>query len=117
MSRPKNVTDTDLSKLNIASPLLLTNLVGFDKEGIKYVILNDNSCAITGNSINSTTSINISTVTNGSNTYKVVAVYENAFKDNISITSVKLPECLSVGESAFSGCSALTEVEFPKCTL
>lgn len=47
--------------------------------------------------------------------YRVIAIANEAFKDEISVTSVVLPDTItSIGASAFSGCSALKSVTLPK---
>ncbi len=46
-------------------------------------------------------------------TFKLSAVNANAFKSNLEITSVKMPESVkTIGDYAFSGCDNLQEVEF-----
>ena len=45
----------------------------------------------------------------------VTAIGNEAFWENTTITSVKIPEGVtSIGDSAFDGCSSLTEVTIPK---
>lgn len=45
------------------------------------------------------------------------AVGRDAFKNNIKIREVKLPEVREVGSFAFSNCTALRGVEFPKVSV
>ena len=46
--------------------------------------------------------------------YPVVAIGANAFKDNTSLGSVVIPDCvISIGENAFNGCTYLTSIILP----
>ena len=45
---------------------------------------------------------------------KVVAIGENAFKNNTTITEVEFPEGIEIGRYAFGYCTGITELNFPK---
>jgi Leucine-rich repeat (LRR) protein len=54
------------------------------------------------------------TVTNGTNTYTVTRIGEDAFKFCLGLRSVTIPNSVtSIGNSAFNGCSYLTSVTIP----
>ena len=46
---------------------------------------------------------------------RVVAIAENAFKNNTTLTKVTLPNTIeTIGQNAFSGCTALSEINLPE---
>lgn len=48
-------------------------------------------------------------------TLPVIALGENAFRENVQLTGVTLPDSvLTIGEGAFYGCTALTQVRLPQ---
>ena len=108
-----------LNKNTLKNPLSLppvTDLQTFTVDDIVYVILENGTCAIIDNNINTpNTSINVSCVENLGKNYKVIAVYDMAFNSNSNIVSVTLPECKTVSYQSFYNCSNLTTVSFPKC--
>ena len=54
------------------------------------------------------------TVTNGSNTYQVTSIGNDAFDNCSGLTSVTIPNSVtSIGDYAFCGCSGLTSVTIP----
>lgn len=53
-------------------------------------------------------------VTDGTNTYDVVAIYDYAFTNSHNLTTVTIPEGVQlIGEMAFRGCTSLTAVTMP----
>ena len=106
-----------LNKNTLKNPLSLppvTDLQTFTVDDIVYIILENGTCAIIDNNINTpNTSINVSCVENLGKNYKVIAVYDDAFNGNSNIVSVTLPECKTIGYQSFIVCSNLTTVSFP----
>ena len=68
-----------------------------------YVLVSDDN--FTG------TVVNIPETYNGE---KVVAIGENAFKNNATITQVTFPEGIEIGKYAFGYCPNIQELNFPK---
>lgn len=57
-------------------------------------------------------SINIPSAIDGK---AVATMGDNAFKDNISLTSITMPDSITtIGESSFSGCTGLTSITIPQ---
>ncbi len=55
-----------------------------------------------------------STVTNGSTTYTVTSISEEAFRGATSLTAVTIPNTVtSIGKEAFFGCNSLTSMTIP----
>ena len=74
----------------------------------ELTILSDNTYAISGIKDNTVTSITIPDRIYG---FPVTKISENAFKDNLTLISVQIPDSLkSIGKSAFKNCTALTEL-------
>ena len=87
--------------------------------GYKYDIYTDDNeseyCIITGYSGTDTELVIPSSFTYDGNEIPVTNIKQEAFRDNTSITSVKIPEgVVSIGQKAFSGCTFLTDVSLPK---
>ena len=73
---------------------------------------NDTSATIykyTGIDANPTIPTSYTPIGVGTYARPVTGVAANAFKDNSSITSITIPDCIySVGQNAFEGCTGLT---------
>ena len=88
---------------------------GLDSNGepvqiYSYSLDDDGNATITGFSGNAT-ALSIPSTLDG---HTVVAIGNNAFKNNTQIRSVVLPNGIkAIGDSAFSGCSYLSCIEFP----
>ena len=83
----------------------LTYSYNADKGG--YVLINDDN--FTGEIVN------IPAEYEGlEGKYNVVAIGENAFKNNTTITEVEFPEGIEIGRYAFGYCTGITELNFPK---
>lgn len=93
--------------------------VGVSDIGYKYDIYTDDNeseyCIITGYTGTDTELVIPSSFTYDGNEIPVKEIKQETFRDNTSITSVKIPEGVkSIGQKAFSGCSSLTDVSLPK---
>ena len=75
----------------------------YSEEKGGYVLVSDDN--FTG------TVVNIPATYNGE---KVVAIGENAFKNNATITQVTFPEGIEIGKYAFGYCPNIQELNFPK---
>ena len=82
-----------------------------------YTILNDSEVAIVGNKNTSISSLEIpASVTNGTSTYTVTTVGQEAF-ENRGLVTVTFPHTIkSVQYNAFYGCNSLTAVYVPDIT-
>jgi len=73
-------------------------------------VIEDNKCTVTGY-LGSDTAIVVPDYIEGT---PVVAIAENAFTNNTSMTAIVLPESITaVGASAFKGCTALATMTLP----
>lgn len=89
-------------------------------QGLAFTPLDDESydkpyCAITGIGTCTDTDIVIPSYIEG---YEVLAIYTEAFKDQVQITSITIPDTVtSFHPRAFQGCTGLTEFTFPARTM
>lgn len=91
-----NSVTTDTVTLSVEAPFTYT--------------ITDNKCTITGY-LGTDTAIVVPDTIAGT---PVVAIAENAFANNTSMTAIVLPESLTaVGASAFKGCTALATMTLP----
>lgn len=84
--------------------------------GLKYLITDSNTVTVTGSYVDFITPELVipSTVTNGSITYTVTAIAENALKEYGELESVTIPDSVTtIGEAAFYGCSNIKTVDIP----
>ena len=86
-------------------------------DGIKYNFDSTNkTAAVAGIDASAGTSIAIpASVTYNGADYSVTSVANNAFKDNTTLQSIKLPDTVTeIGQCAFQKCTAVVEVDFSK---
>ena len=108
---------------------LTASAYDFYANGIRYNITSETTVSVTYNdSVVSRGSVYFnfhtkysgsvvipSTVTNGSKTYSVTSIRNNAFRDCKSLTSITLPEGVtSIGNNAFRDCESLTAITIPE---
>ena len=76
-----------------------------------YTIDNDNNATITSYSGN-VSALSIPSTIDG---YTVVAIGNGAFKGNVKLAAVTIPDTVTtIEEDAFSGCTGLTDINLPK---
>ncbi len=99
--------------------LVPTVMVAYDfrVDDYYYTILNDTEVAIVGNKNTSISTLEIpDSVTNGTSTYAVTTVGQEAF-ENRGLVTVTFPHTIkSVQYNAFYGCNSLTAVYVPDIT-
>ena len=111
-----------MKKIYLSVLLLLlvpTVMVAYDfrVDDYYYTILNDTEVAIVGNKNTSISTLEIpDSVTNGTSTYAVTTVGQEAF-ENRGLVTVTFPHTIkSVQYNAFYGCNSLTAVYVPDIT-
>lgn len=97
--------------INVIDPSMLEQLDGMQAaDGLLYAPLNSEQVAITGYE-GDMPDVIIPAEIDG---MAVVEIASEAFRDNLTVTSVMLPEgVVRIGESAFYGCEELQSVELP----
>lgn len=88
----------------------------FEQDGLYYNILSTEgkTCEVAHYSTGSFSFVIPSTVTNGSTTYTVTGIGNQAFWGHTYITAVEIPNTVtSIGNKAFLGCDRLASVEIP----
>ena len=84
----------------------------FEKDSIRYKLLNKNEVEVVANSYTGGIVIP-ETVTLG-NTFSVVSIGDNAFSWRSELTTITIPNSVTdIGNYAFYGCSSLTSITIP----
>ncbi len=96
--------------LAVCSLTLGAQTTSFTVGGITYEPAGNHATVVAGETEYSGDIVIPDSVFNGS-WYNVVAIAENAFLDNINLTSVKIPASVTaIGNFAFAGCNSLTGI-------
>jgi len=98
--------------------ILLPNVVNasigdtFTVDGLKYKVLTETTVEVIGFEINSTTIIIPSSVSNGTDNYKVSSIADNAFLNNDFAEEINIPSSVeTIDGNVFSNCSKLKEIK------
>lgn len=96
------------------SPIIETPAVDAAASDLRYFILNDYECEVTG-VINGSANIVVpERVIISGKTYTVTGIGEEAFNYQRRIKTVTLPNTIkTIGEDAFEGCESLTSINLP----
>lgn len=87
----------------------------FEVNEIKYLVSVGNDVQIVGNSLSSSSNLNISSsVTYSGIEFNVTSIADNAFKNCLKIDSLKIGEGITyIGHNAFEGCNNLKDILLP----
>lgn len=90
-----------------------SNNLFFEKEGLKYALINNNNVEIVGHNISEPTDLYIkSQIEYSGNNYNVVAISHYAFKECSYLSSVQIENGIkAIGNSAFEMCTNLRSVD------
>ena len=96
---------------------VLSNAYDFEVDGIYYYIRStgDRTCGVTYGDVKYEGDIVIpSSVVYKNNTFSVICIGDDAFKNCRSLTSIEIPNSVtSISSGAFDDCSSLTSIEIP----
>lgn len=108
-----NVAEVYYGEAN--SQIVETPAVEASSSDLKYFILNDNECEVTG-FINGSANIVVpERVSINGKPYVVTSIGEEAFLEQKRIKTVTLPNTIkTIGDDAFEGCENLTSVNLPE---
>ena len=92
-----------------------SNNLFFEKEGLKYALINNNNVEIVGHNISEPTDLCIkSHIEYSGNNYNVVAISHYAFKECSYLSSVQIENGIKdIGNSAFFNCYELKKLIIP----
>lgn len=92
-----------------------SNNLFFEKEGLKYALINNNNVEIVGHNISEPTDLYIkSQIEYSGNNYNVVAISHYAFKECSYLSSVQIENGIKdIGNSAFFNCYELKKLIIP----
>lgn len=98
----------------IIIPNVVNAVVGdtFTVDGLKYKVLTETTVQVTGFETNSTSIIIPTSVSNGTDNYKVSSIADRAFLNNDFVEEVTIPSSVeSIDRNIFMNCSKLTEIK------